>query len=161
MKKKLSQFCAASRLKINTQKSKFICSKGIRSDKKTTLANTLGINSSISLGKYLGHNLITWRVLSSWDFKHVVNKARNKMASWKRKLLNHAGRSCLTKFILTTTPIYSMQAYQLPQAICEKLNQAAYSFLWSSTYNSRGWSLDHWDQVIKPKMHRGLGERDA
>nr|KYP58073.1 Retrovirus-related Pol polyprotein LINE-1 [Cajanus cajan] len=94
MERTLEDFCRASGLKINQQKSKFVCSKKIINSRLEELENLLGIKKSNSVGKYLGHILISGKATNK-DFEHVINKVRSRIASWKGKLLNRAGRTCL------------------------------------------------------------------
>nr|KYP62772.1 Putative ribonuclease H protein At1g65750 family [Cajanus cajan] len=148
MERTLEDFCRASGLKINQQKSKFVCSKKIINSRLEELENLLGIKKANSVGKYLGHILISGRATNK-DFEHVTNKVKSRIASWKGKLLNRAGRICLAKSVITSIPVYTMQAYWLPQRTCDHLNQLCRRFIWSKDGTSRRKQI--WKYIMNPE----------
>ena len=50
----LKDFCAASSIKVNLEKSRIFFSKNIPEDKQQQLSNILGFSRASNLGKYLG-----------------------------------------------------------------------------------------------------------
>nr|KYP57384.1 Putative ribonuclease H protein At1g65750 family [Cajanus cajan] len=95
------------------------------------------------------------------DFYDVMDKIQGRLAAWKSKLLNKAGKLCLVKSTISSIPVYSMQSLWLPQAVCNKIDQACRRMLWAKSDNTRFWSLVSWEVVTQPKELGGLGVREA
>jgi len=55
---------------------------------------TTGIRQTFSLEKYLGFPMIHGRLTKS-DYEFLIDKIQRRLASWKNKLLNKAGRLAL------------------------------------------------------------------
>nr|KYP39584.1 Putative ribonuclease H protein At1g65750 family [Cajanus cajan] len=118
----------------------------------------LGISRSSRINKYLGTPMIQGRA-KLFVFNHIMDQINGCVAAWKSRLLNKVGRLCLVQSVVTTIPIYVMQMLWLPQGICHAINQS--SMIWSSSSNSKFWSMVGWPTIIKPKAHGGLGVRKA
>nr|KYP32800.1 Putative ribonuclease H protein At1g65750 family [Cajanus cajan] len=95
------------------------------------------------------------------DFYDVMDKIQGRLATWKSKLLNKAGKLCLVKSIISSIPDYSMQTLWLPQAVCTRIDQACRHMLWANSDNTRFWSPVSWDVVTQPTKFGGLGVREA
>lgn len=68
----------------------------------------LCIRSTPKLDKYLGFPMIHGR-MTKGGFEFIVEKMQTRLASWKNKMLNKAGRVTLAKSVLNSIPIYYMQ----------------------------------------------------
>nr|KYP72651.1 Putative ribonuclease H protein At1g65750 family [Cajanus cajan] len=90
-----------------------------------------------------------------------MDKIQGRLAAWKSRLLNKAGRLCLVKSTISSIPVYSMQTLWLPQAVCNKIDQACRRMLWAKSDNTRFWSPVSWAVVTQPKELGGLGVREA
>lgn len=86
---------------------------------------------------------------------------KSGLASWKGKLLNKVGRVTLANYVHTSIPIYSMQTMWLPQNICNEPNRTVRSFIWGNNEGGRGLHLVNLDMVTRPKLHGGLGIKEA
>ena len=126
----MADFCAASGLKINFQKSRAMCSKVVFRRRRDNFTNISAVRFTMNLGKYLGVPLIQGRV-SRATFYNVVEKIHKRLAVWKGSLLNRAGRICLAKSVLASLPIYRIKTSWLPQSICDQIDRATRSFIWS------------------------------
>nr|KYP67222.1 Putative ribonuclease H protein At1g65750 family [Cajanus cajan] len=58
-------------------------------------------------------------------------------------------------------PVYNMPSLWLPSAVCNKVNHACRSLLWSNNGSSRVWSHVGWEVVTKSKDYGGLGLRET
>lgn len=83
-----------------------------------------------------------------------------RLASWKHKLLNRAGRVALASSVLTTIPSYYMQISWLPQSVCNQIDKISRDFIWKGSQN-KGVNLVNWQRVSLPKSLGGLGIRTA
>jgi len=101
------RFSRASGLKINISKSRAYYSSGTPHGKITTLTAISGIQSTTSLGKYLGFPMLHGRPKKS-EFNFIIEKMQTRLASWKNRLLNKTGRLTLATSVLSSIPTYYM-----------------------------------------------------
>lgn len=92
----LHDFCEASGLKINLNKSKVVCFSKDPRVKRGELAAISSIRFIKNLGTDLGFLLIQGWAPSNF-FNSVVEKIQRRMDSWKGHLLNRVGKICLAK----------------------------------------------------------------
>jgi len=85
---------------------------------------------------------------------------QNRLASWKGKLLNKAGRLTLVSSVLSSIPAYYMQINWLPQNICDNIDQTTRNFIWKGNNNKCVHHVN-WQKVTTPKQYGGLGIRTA
>ncbi|XP_057720278.1 uncharacterized protein LOC130934758 [Arachis stenosperma] len=137
----LNIFYKASGMKVNFEKSKVFCSKNVTAHRRDIFNSVSSIHFALDLGRYLGVNLNHSRT-SRASFHSVIEKVRGRLANWKGRLLNKAGRLCLINSVAASIPVYHMQ------------------FLWKGQVDGRGLSLVNWRTMITPKKFGGLGVRD-
>ena len=67
--------------------------------------------------------------------KHFLNdlleKLRNKLTSWKGRLLSFPGEVCLIKSVISTLPLYYLSFFRVPKRIQTKLTKVQRDFLWA------------------------------
>ena len=93
-------------------------------------------------------------------FNPIIEKISTRLASWKSKLLNKAGKLCLIQFAISAMPIHVMQSVWLSETVCVEIDKISRRFLSGKKDNARGIHLVSWQKVTKPKMFGGLGIRD-
>lgn len=155
----LETFGKASDLKVNVNKSRAFFSSGVPPHKARKCTEITQIKGAQSLEKYLGFPLHHGRA-SKKDFEFIAEKMNTRLASWKHRLLNRAGRVTLASSVLTSIPSYYMQVCWLPQAICDQIDKISRDFIWKGTQN-KGINLVNWHKVSTPKALGGLGVRSA
>lgn len=155
----LEQFSMAARLKINVHKSKCFASAGVPRRKLQKLGEISGISFTTNLGRYLGFPMVKGRAKKD-HFSFVIDKLQTRLASWKSKLLNKAGRLTLTKSVLSSIPTYNMQINWFPQGLCNTIDKCMREFLWKGSLE-RGIHLVNWQKVTRFKSEWGLGIRAA
>lgn len=133
----LQNFCIASGLKINMNKSKAISSKGVPPHIRQEIRNIAPIPFVQDLGKYLGFPLSSGRITRG-RFNYLLDNIHRKMATWKTNLLNMAGRVCFVKSVISSIPTYTMQAFWLPWSITHKIDQMVRNFIWFKHTGRRG-----------------------
>ncbi|XP_057446239.1 uncharacterized protein LOC130738288 [Lotus japonicus] len=156
----LRDFCDTSGMRVNLDKSRMFCTKTIAPTVQDELSSLLGIKRAANLGKYLGISLLKGRVTRDL-FLPIMEKISARLASWKTRMLNRAGKLCLAKSVLTSIPVYTMQSLWLPQTMCDFMDKKIRSCLWAKSTSDRGWSLVPWHAVTQPKEEGGLGLRSA
>jgi hypothetical protein len=152
----LTRFANSSGLRVNVHKSRAFFSATTRRRKIESIVYVTGIQNTNSLDKYLGFPMIHGR-LCKRDFDFLIDKIQHRLASWKNKFLNKAGRLALVQSVLTSIPTYYMQVTWLPTTICDYMDRTSRNFLWKGT-NDRGIHLVGWDKINQPKKNGGLGE---
>jgi hypothetical protein len=155
----LIRFANSSGLRVNVRKSRAFFSATTRRRKIESIVSVTGIQNTNSLDKYLGFPMIHGR-LCKRDFDFLIDKIQHRLASWKNKFLNKAGRLALVQSVLTSIPTYYMQVTWLPTTICDYMDRTSRNFLWKGT-NDRGIHLVGWDKITQPKKNGGLGIRTA
>lgn len=124
----LQEFCKASGLKVSFEKSRAMCSSRVPRYRKEAMAGIANIRVVDDLGTYLGFPLVKGRVNKN-TYNAAIEKVQRRMASWKNKLLNKAGRLCLAKSVTSSIPIYSMHTHYLPQSVCNRIDTLTRSFV--------------------------------
>ena len=83
----LDDFCKASGLCVNFDKSRVLCTKNVSRHRRENFTSISSIHFAMNLGKYLGVPLVEARV-TKFMFYRVLKKIQGRLASWKGKLLN-------------------------------------------------------------------------
>lgn len=130
--KVLEVFCDVSRQNVNNQKSRVYFSSKVFEDSHSEYYDMLGFHSTPNLGKYLSFPLKQLGA-STQDFDFIIERIKAKLAGWKGQLLSFAGRVVLTKFMLSTIPLYAMQSHLLPRRVLDSLDRVSRNFIWGTT----------------------------
>ncbi|KAG7558925.1 Ribonuclease H-like superfamily [Arabidopsis thaliana x Arabidopsis arenosa] len=152
----LETFCKASGQKVSLEKSKIFFSSNVSRDMERSISEASGIESTKELGKYLGMPILQKRI-NKETFGEVLERVSSRLAGWKGKTLSLAGRITLTKSVLSSIPVHSMNTVLLPASTLEKLDKASRSFVWGTTQEKKKIHLMAWKRVCKPKAAGGLG----
>ena len=56
-------------------------------------------------------------------YKDIVDKVQKRINSWEAKTLALVGRVTLSKLVLASIPLYSMQTALIPTAICSEVDK--------------------------------------
>ncbi|XP_019265527.1 PREDICTED: uncharacterized protein LOC109243087 [Nicotiana attenuata] len=152
----LQNFNEQSGQKINLTKSRVLFSSNITQDVIQHLTNSLSIKHTTSFGKYLGFPIIH-KKQSATDFQFIIDNMQSKMAGWKTKCLNMAGRTVLAKTSLNSIPSHVMKYINLPTKITNQIDRIQRNFLWGTTTERKKLHLIKWEVVTKNKAEGGLG----
>ena len=109
---------------------------------------------------YLGLPLHT-RQLRRVDIQPIIDKIGARLATWKGKLLNRAGRLRLINTVLTSLPMYHLTVFRLQKWAIKKIDKMRRGFLWKGTEEAQGGHcLVQWARCLRPKNFGGLGILD-
>jgi len=158
VKRILDLFMEASGMEINKEKScTFIFNTP--DSVKDHLTRTLGFRQGELPTKYLGNQLDTNPTrMANWQ--QIIEKLKNKLASWSFRSLNIAGRVVLMKSVLQAIPIYPLSIMAVPKGVCTRMKEIFGKFLWGGPNQQRKWALVSWKRLMKRKEEGGLGLRD-
>ena len=125
LKQCMDRFCELSGQSVNFDKSKLFCSPNTDKKLAKDISAICGSPLTGDLGKYLGMPLIHSRV-SKNTYSDLVDKVQSRLAGWKSKILNIAGRVTLIQAVNSSIPVYAMQTAKLPISTAmtlDKLNR--------------------------------------
>lgn len=103
----LDLFCNSSGQKVSNDKTQVFFSKNVHWRVRTQLSEALGFQRTEDLRKYLGVPLIHKRV-SRHTFRYVIDKASQRLSTWKARNISMAGRTTLVRSVLQALPNYVM-----------------------------------------------------
>lgn len=159
IKSVLQSFQVLTGLKINFHKSKLF---GFHEDKETLIhwAFLLNCEAGNEPITYLGANISTSS--NQVQFRDsLLQKIRKKLAPWKGKNINMAGRTILIKAALDSLPIYWLNLFKLPNTVVHRIDRCRRDFLWGSysgeQQHAHKLHLLGWERICKPKAKGGLG----
>lgn len=153
-----SKYEEASGQAINYSKSSITFGSKVSSATQTLMRNLLGITNVGGIGKYLGLPE-QFGSKKSEMFTYIIDKVKKVTQGWKQNHLSHGGKEILLKAVALAMPIFSMNVFKLPKAICEEINGIIARFWWGSGEN-KGLHWYSWDRVCLPKKEGGLGFKD-
>lgn len=132
VKEVLGLFCKASGLKVNAQKFIFYAFSNLKRQEITKFASILQFYHTTNLGKSLEFPMLKLRVWNM-DFSHIIDRVNNRLAGWKSKLLNRAGKMTLAKLVLFFIPTYLW----IPEGICNHIDAVVRNFIWINLLHIR------------------------
>lgn len=125
-------------------------------DNCTHLSSILNIQHRDSFGKYHGFPIF-YKAPTMAEFQFIIDNMKAKLASWKTKILNQAGRTTFTRASLNSIPTHVMQYIQLPHKIAQQVDNIQRDFIWGTTNERRMMHMIKWEVITQPKYSGGLG----
>ncbi|KAI8001047.1 (-)-germacrene D synthase, partial [Camellia lanceoleosa] len=124
-------FCDADRMKVSNIKKILRCfeisSEGLLQEFASSL-NCLYQKLPLKyLGLPLGANPSR---RSTW--KPVLDKFKQKLSTWKRRLLSFAGRLTLIKSVMSNLPLYYLSLLRIPAGVAKEIKRMKSTFFWVS-----------------------------
>ncbi|GMI90227.1 hypothetical protein HRI_002692000 [Hibiscus trionum] len=112
----LETFCRLSGHRISAAKTQIYFSQNCPESSRISLANLLGFELVVDLGKYLGVPLLHKRVTKA-TFTYLLDKMRARLSGWATRTLSLAGCITLAKAVLQGIPSYLMQSNWIPVGV--------------------------------------------
>lgn len=160
IKRILQSFQLLSGLKINFNKSSlYSCSKDEKKIKK--YVQILGCKKGSWPLNFLGDQIDLSSIKKTF-WVSLIQKFKEKLASWKKDTLNQAGRLSLIKSTINSLPVYWFSLHKVPVGVCKKMETTIKDFFWENI-NEKGeiskkkMSLLAWDKICTDRKHGGLG----
>ena len=156
----LDNFYSVCGQTVSEAKSRVYFSPNVNRDTRESLCDILGFASIPNLGKYLGIP-IKHPGSSSQDYNFILDRVKQKLASWKANMLSLAGCFVLIQASLATIPAYVMQCTYFSGKILEGIDRVNRNFLWGTSEAAKKIHWVGWQKVTKPKDEGGLGLQTA
>ncbi|XP_026442641.1 uncharacterized protein LOC113342260 [Papaver somniferum] len=112
-----------------SQKSKIYYGGGTLS-RSRTITDLLGMEVSTFPDRYLGDQIMPGAV-KYHHISNVVDKIKNHLSVWKRKMLSFQDRVVLINFVIASYAIHNMVVYKWPREFVMQCERAIRNFLWS------------------------------
>lgn len=141
----------------SSEKSKFYAGS-ISAARSSRISDLLGFSVGCFPLHYLSVPLFKGKPRRT-HLAPIADKVKDKLSSWKGKLLSIMGRVELVKSVMTGMLLYSMRVYAWPANLLNYLNKWIGNFVWSGDICTRKVVTVAWKQVCLPISEGGLGIR--
>ncbi|XP_060181247.1 uncharacterized protein LOC132610861 [Lycium barbarum] len=91
------------------------------------------------------------------DYTNLLKKVKDKLQTWKGKMLSYGGKVVLITSVLQTIPIYILSAIRPQKCVIKELHKIFAKFFWNNKEEGRN---RHWSSRLNmclPKHEGGLG----
>lgn len=149
----------ASGQQINKNKSSVTFSGKTPAAMKDNAKSILGISKEGGLGKYLDLPEHFGRRKKDL-FTSIVDRIRQKAASWSTRFLSRAGKLTMLKSVLSAIPTYTMSCFMIHVSLSKRIQSVLTRFWWDDTSGKKKMYWVSWERLTKPKTEGGLGLRD-
>ncbi|KAL9681628.1 hypothetical protein QQ045_013414 [Rhodiola kirilowii] len=148
-------FEGCSGLKINFSKS--MCyGIGLKEEETQSFARVLGCPVGSFPMKYLGLQVgVNPSRVSTWA--PILQKFKDKLASWKSVNLSMAGILVLIKAALCNMPLYYASIYKIPIIVAQEMEKIQRQFLWGGMEGRKKIHYVKWATITKSRKFGGLG----
>lgn len=86
----------------------------------------------------------------SW-FIFVLDRIRARLAGWKGRLMNIAGRRVLVRAVLSAIPTFAMTTLRMPKKFFKEIDKARRRFLWVQEEELTGGKCKvSWSKICSP-----------
>ncbi|XP_026383447.1 uncharacterized protein LOC113278940 [Papaver somniferum] len=160
LKKIINVFAKASGQAINFKKSGFIDNGKMHHKHIKLMSRTLKIKFLSNYEKYLGTPLFIGRDKSK-SFYFLVENFYSRLRSCKKTNLKVAGRTVVTKHVLSSLAVYHMSCFPLPKKITSKIDTIQRTFWWSKKNLKHAAYFCSSGDIGKSKLYGGLRIRNT
>ncbi|KAF4369793.1 hypothetical protein G4B88_022178 [Cannabis sativa] len=95
----------------------------------------------------------------SRDIHFLVDRALQRVKSWKTRLLSKVGKTCLIQSVGSSLATYVAASEPIPLNIAKKVDRCRRDFWWGDTDEKRKIHLLAWDSICQSKFRGDLGFR--
>lgn len=95
------------------------------------------------------------------QFQFIIDRIRSRLAGWKGKLMNLAGRRVLVRAVLSALPTFALTVLKVPKKILREVDKARRRFLLAQDEVLTGGKCKiAWNKACSPVARGGLGILD-
>lgn len=140
---------------INASKS-FFYACGINQARLAHITNVLGFNVGNLPFTYLGAPIFKGKP-KAIHFQPIVDKVKNKLATWKASLLSIAGRVQMIKSVIQSMLLHTMTLYSWLVSLLKDLEKCIRNFIWRGNSSKRKMVSIAWKKLCSDYDEGGLG----
>ena len=155
LKSILDHFSSLSELMINYGKSTIFYGGAVQH--RSWISSHLGLSQGELPIRYLGLPLIS-KCLSAGACLTLIQAIKQRLQSWKARLLSFAGRIELIKSVLSAMHLYWLSVFNLPASVHKEIYKLLLGFLWYGLGPKKNVFIS-WKNVCRPKAEGGLSIR--
>ncbi|XP_059310107.1 uncharacterized protein LOC132061280 [Lycium ferocissimum] len=93
------------------------------------------------------------------DYTKLLKKVKDKLQTWKGKMLSYGGKAVLIISMLHSIPIHILSAIRSPKYVIKELHKIFAKFFWNNKDEGRSRHWSSWLNMCLPKHEGGLGFR--
>ncbi|XP_071902757.1 uncharacterized protein [Coffea arabica] len=108
-----------------------IFSKNTKDDQKKKICEILEGIQTVSQDKYLGLPMVVTRTKDQ-IFSFIRDNVKEKLHSWRNKLLSAARKEVMLKAVIMTMPTYAMSCFKLSTRLCKEITAMMASYWWGN-----------------------------
>lgn len=143
---------------INLQKYGCFFSNNVHPDQAVSLINDLKVKKVALNERYLVIPLFIIRSRSD-SFNYLNDQFDKKVAKWKGKHCNQAGRSVMVQNLLKSSHIYPMNTFTISDNIINSMESSPREFWWDKS-RAGGIYFRAWPRICTHKYQGVLGFRN-
>jgi hypothetical protein len=149
----------ASGQKLNTSKTAIYFSRNTSMEDRDAILQAAAILESQRYDTYLGLSALVGKSRIK-EFKQIVDRIEKRLQDWQLKFLSQARKEILLKAVIKAILTYNMSIFQMPKALCSKINSLIQKFWWSHQRKNSGIPWMSWSRMGVTKTKGGMGFRD-
>lgn len=123
----ISCYERASGQRVNLEKTEIFFSKGVPTDVRQQITNTLNVREVERHAKYLGLPTIIGR-LKKAIFSCLKERMWKKIQGWKERLLLRAGKEVMLKAVVQAIPTYMMSIFKILEGLLDEIHSMMAQF---------------------------------
>ncbi|XP_070048168.1 uncharacterized protein [Nicotiana tomentosiformis] len=125
-------------------------------------AEAVGAITGFARGKfpfiYLGCPILYTKRRKDY-YEDLIKKVKDKLHSWKGKLMSFGGKATLISSVLQSMPVHMLPVLDPQNSIMGHLHKTFARFFWSTNEEGRSIQWASWQNLCLPKEEMGLGFR--
>ncbi|XP_059292598.1 uncharacterized protein LOC132046072 [Lycium ferocissimum] len=154
----LRDYEAISGQLINIEKSAFYMYHKVADRVMQDVQQVTGFTKGQFPFKYLGCPIFHARRKKVY-YQDLIKKVKDKLQSWKGKLLSYGGKAVLIGSVLQSVPVYVLSAVVPTKYTLNELHRIFARFFWSNKEEDKSKHWVSWKKICMPKAEGGLGFR--
>ncbi|KAK6781273.1 hypothetical protein RDI58_023457 [Solanum bulbocastanum] len=144
--------------KVNNDKSFFFLHQNIAMEIPILVEQCVGMNKGSFSMKYLGCPITHTRKKKEY-YAELIERVKDKLQSWKGRMLSYGGKEVLLSSVLQSIPIYVLSVITPSICMIKELHNIFAKFFWSNKESGRSKHWAEWIKACLPKQEGELGFR--
>ncbi|XP_060182380.1 uncharacterized protein LOC132612050 [Lycium barbarum] len=152
----LQEYEKVSGQMINKRKSSFYLFSKVSQELSEQVETITGFVRGHFPFTYLGVP-ITHARKRKVDYTELLKKIKDRLQTWKGKLLSYGGKAVLITSVIQSIPIHVLSAIRPPKCVIKELHRIFAGFFWNNKEDGRCRHWAAWLNMCIPKHEGGLG----